>query len=74
MTKPTDQDRAMARQARTVGIVIAATAVLWLGGQALGGKLGWDVRYVFLFDLAALAAFFWALFVTMQMWRKRRGS
>ncbi|MEP3296248.1 MAG: DUF5337 family protein, partial [Pseudoruegeria sp.] len=29
---------------------------------------------VFLFDLAALAAFFWALVVTYQIWRHRQNN
>jgi Family of unknown function (DUF5337) len=49
------------------------TMIGWMGAQWLGGQMGWDVRYAFLFDLAALAAFFWALVVTYQIWRKRRG-
>ena len=60
------------RQSRLVGTVIIATMVLWMGGQWLGGRLGWDVRYVHLMDLAALAGFFWALVVTGQIWRARR--
>ena len=66
------QDRHLAGQARLVAIVIAATAVLWMGGQFLGGTFGWAPRFVFLFDLAALAAFVWALVVTNRIWRARR--
>lgn len=62
----------MARQSRLVGIVIAVTMVLWIGAQWLGAELGWQSRFVFLFDFAALAAFFWALVVTYQIWRARR--
>ncbi|MCB6177386.1 DUF5337 domain-containing protein [Rhodobacter sp. Har01] len=58
---------------RLVAVVIAATMILWMGAQWLGGEMGWPVRYVFLFDLAALAAFFWALVVTYQIWRERQG-
>lgn len=64
----------MAAQARMVALVLAATMILWMGAQWLGGQMGWDTRFVFLFDLAALAAFFWALVVTYQIWRKRRGN
>jgi hypothetical protein len=32
------------------------------------------VRFVFLFDLAAIAALIWALVVTMQIWRARRDN
>ncbi len=68
---PTDAHRA--RQSRLVGIVLAVTMVLWLGVQWLGGELGWDARYAFLFDLAAIAAFVWAMVVTYQIWRGRQG-
>ncbi|NUB43466.1 DUF5337 domain-containing protein [Fertoebacter nigrum] len=75
MTKaPVPQDRQLAAQARMVALVLAATMILWMGAQWLGGQMGWDTRFVFLFDLAALAAFFWALVVTYQIWRKRRGN
>lgn len=63
----------MALQARLVAFVLAGTMLLWMGAQYLGGKMGWDPRYVFLFDFAAIAAFFWALVVTYQIWRSRRG-
>jgi hypothetical protein len=63
---------ALAREARLVAVVIVATMVLWLGAQWLGGRAGWDTRYVFLFDLAALAAFIWALVVTWRIWRRQK--
>lgn len=68
-----DTDRELARQARLVSIVIAATMILWMTAQWTGGKLGLPDHYVFLFDLFALAGFLWALIVTWQIWRKRRG-
>lgn len=71
MTKPAPQDPDAA-QSRRVGLVIVGTVVLWMGAQWLGGEMGWQTRYVFLFDLAALAAFLWALVVTYQLWRRRR--
>ena len=69
-----DQDRATARQARIVAVVVAVTMVLWLAAQWIGGKLGLPARFAFLFDLAALAGFFWALVVSFQIWRKRRDN
>ncbi|MFC2967226.1 DUF5337 family protein [Acidimangrovimonas pyrenivorans] len=66
------QEKAMAAQARLAAIVIAVTMVLWVGLSWIGGKLGWDPRYAFLFDFAALAAFFWALVVVWRVWRKRQ--
>ncbi len=62
-----------ARQARTVALVIAGTMLLWMGAQFVGGEMGWPLKYTFLFDLAALAGFLWALVVTYQIWRKRQG-
>jgi hypothetical protein len=57
-----------------VAVVLVCAMVLWMGAQWLGGAVGLPTRFVFLFDLAALAAFFWALVVTFQLWRKRRDS
>ncbi len=73
MQRPDPKDQRQAVQARTVALVLAGTMVLWMGAQWLGGRMGWDTRYVFLFDFAALAAFLWALVVTYQIWRGRRG-
>jgi len=72
VTRGQDRDAALARQGRIAALVIAVTMVLWLAAQYLGGRLGLPVRFVFLFDLAALAALFWALVVTFQIWRARR--
>lgn len=60
------------RKTRIAAIVIAATMVLWMGAQVLGGQLGLPARYVFLFDFAAIAALVWALIVTYQIWTARR--
>ncbi len=60
-----------ARKARTVAVVLVATMALWIAAQLLGAALGLPARFVFLFDFAALAAFFWALVVTFQLWRAR---
>ena len=74
MKPPTPEQKRLARDARMVGFVIAGTMILWLGAQWLGGKMGWDTRYVFLFDFAALAAFFWALVVTYQIWQRHKAT
>jgi hypothetical protein len=71
--RPDPADLARAARARLVGIVLAGTMVFWMGAQWLGGQLGWETRYVFLIDLAAIAAFVWALVVTYQIWRGRQG-
>ena len=72
MARPDPDDMKRAAQARLVAFVSAGTMILWMGAQWLGGKLGWEARYVFLFDFAAIAAFVWAMVVTYQIWRGRR--
>ncbi len=46
--------------------------VAWMGASFIGGAVGLPTRYAFLFDLAALAAFIWALVNLYQAWRKRQ--
>jgi len=65
-------DRAIARGGRMVALVIAGTMILWMGAQWLGGRLGLDPSYAFLFDLAALAALFWSLVVIARLWRQQK--
>jgi hypothetical protein len=72
-TRPDQADLQRARQVRLVAIVLVTTVVLWMGAQFLGGQLGLEARFVFLFDLLAIAGFVWALVVTYQIWRGRRG-
>jgi len=74
MSSSQDLERALARKGRMVALVIAGTMLLWMLGQWIGSELGLQARFVFLFDLAALAGFFWALVVTYQIWRTRRDN
>ncbi|MEM1076965.1 MAG: DUF5337 family protein [Pseudomonadota bacterium] len=72
--RPDPEEQARVMQARTAAIVVAATMVLWIGANFAGRELGLPVRYVFLFDFAALAAFFWALVVGFRLWRSRQAK
>ena len=69
---PSPEDRNRAGQARLAALVLAVTMVAWMGAQWLGGRLGWQPRYVFLFDMMAMAAFVWTMVVTWRLWRQRR--
>ncbi|HQY45116.1 MAG TPA: DUF5337 family protein [Paracoccaceae bacterium] len=73
---PSAEDLARARQGRLVALVIAWAMILWLGAQWVGGRIGLDPSYAFLFDLAALAALIWSLAVIARLWRhqKRAGK
>ena len=72
-TRPGPADLQRARQVRLVAIVLVAPMVVWMGAEWLGGRIGLATRFVFLFDLAAIAGFVWAMVVTYQIWRGRRG-
>ena len=67
-----EQDRKIARQGRVVSLVIAGAMMFWIAMQWLGPEIGLTARYAVLIDLGVLAAFFWALLVSFQMWRKRQ--
>jgi hypothetical protein len=47
---------------------------IWIAAQWIGPELGLSGRYAILIDLLVLAAFFWALVVTFQIWRKRQSD
>jgi len=67
-----EADKQAARKTRQVAVVIAVTGAGWIGANFAGKLLGLPGRYAVLFDLAALAGFFWALVVIFQIWRARR--
>lgn len=71
---PERSDETIARKARVAGLVIAGSVTIWIVAQWLGPELGVPVRYAFLVDFAALAALFWALVVTYQIWRERQNG
>ena len=73
MTKASPKDMALARQARLAALVMCVAIVVWVILQWIGREYGWDARYAFLFDFAALAAFAWALIVTFRVWRQGKG-
>ena len=74
LARDPELNRRSGHEGRVVAVVIAATALLWLGAQWIGGQMGWASRYVFLIDFLALAGFLWAMIVTYQIWRKRRND
>lgn len=67
-----EAERALSRRARLVASVLVAAMASWLVLQWLGGAMGWPSGLVFALDLAALAAFAWALAATYGIWRRRR--
>lgn len=61
-------------QIRLATIVIVVTMPLWVGFSYLGGKYGFQPRFAFLADFAALAAFAFAIIVVFRVWRQRRAD
>lgn len=59
-------------QIRLAAAVMAGSMVLWMVLQWLGARLGWEARYAFLIDFAAMAALVWSLAVTWRIWRRRQ--
>lgn len=67
-----DKAARFARQMRVVALVIAGATVLWLVLGEIGREYGWPPRLALLFDLAAIAAYAWALINAWVLWRKRQ--
>jgi Family of unknown function (DUF5337) len=70
--RASESEASLARKGRTAGLVIAVTVTIWVLAQWVGPELGLPIRWAFLVDFAALAALFWALVVTYQIWRARQ--
>lgn len=60
------------RTGQRVALIIAVTGVLWVLANLLGANYGWSNRLRALFDLMALAAFGFALWQTITLWRSRQ--
>ncbi|MGG7565934.1 DUF5337 family protein [Rhodovulum sp. DZ06] len=67
----TEKEKAAIRGA---AMVIAIAMASWMGLSFLGGQLGWPVRFAFLIDMLCLAAFVWALWVIIRVWRAGAGK
>lgn len=70
---PDDGSLGRARQVRLAAVVITVAALAWMAAQWAGGTFGWEARFAFLFDFAAIAAFVWALAVAFRVWRQSQG-
>ena len=68
---PSAKDRATATRMKRVALVLLGTMILWILVQDFGSQQGWPPRYALLADLAALAAFVWALVTTWRLWKQR---
>ena len=66
------RDSEEARKGRRIAVLIAAVGLLWILVTAIGDQYGWSQRTRAFFDLAALAGFGAAIWMTYQLWRARQ--
>ncbi len=64
----------LSKKGRIVGLVIAGSMLFWIAAQYIGPRIGLSGRFAILIDLLVLAALFWAMVVTAQIWRKRQAN
>ncbi|MGB1442706.1 MAG: DUF5337 domain-containing protein [Paracoccaceae bacterium] len=64
----------LSKQGRIVALVIAGSMLFWIAAQYIGPRIGLSGRFAILIDLLVLAALFWAMVVTAQIWRKRQAN
>lgn len=69
-----ETEKALAKQGRTVALVIAGSMLIWIVAPWIGPQLGLAGKYMFLIDFAVLAALLWSMIVTYQIWRKRQDT
>mgnify|MGYP003346082945 CR=1 FL=1 len=67
-------EQTVSKQGRIVALVIAGSMLFWIVAQYIGPQIGLSSRFAILIDLLVLAALFWAMVVTAQIWRKRQAN
>ena len=67
-------EQILSKQGRIVALVIAGSMLFWIAAQYIGPRIGLSGRFAILIDLLVLAALFWAMVVTAQIWRKRQAN
>lgn len=73
--KPEDErSRDDAKAVKRVMYVLAGTGVLWIFVTMIGQDYGWSMRVRTVFDLLALLGFALGLWMTYQIWRRRRND
>ena len=68
MTKKTD----FSARGRQLAIFMAVVGLLWILVTEIGREYGWSQHTRLFFDLAALAAFGFGLWLGINLWRDRR--
>ena len=71
MSEPRKPEEKMAMKQASIAIAVAM--LIWLAFNSFGG-FGLPARFVFLVDMLCLAAFAWALWVVIRVWRAGAGT
>ena len=66
-----DPDQTSKKDGQRLALVIAVVGVLWVLANVLGSELGLSNRVRALLDLFVLAAFGWAIWRGIALWRSR---
>ena len=66
-----DNARPPNKDGQRLALIIAGVGVLWVLANVVGAQMGWSNRTRALVDLFVLAAFGWAIWQAVSMWRKR---
>lgn len=67
-----DNDNPTAKTGRMLAKLIAGTGIVYIVVQLVAAQYEWPHRMMALFDLAALAVFGYALWLTIKLWRNSR--
>lgn len=67
-----DKTPDQAQRGRLIAKVLAGTGVVYILVQLIAAQYQWPHRIMALFDLATLAIFGWALWMTWTLWRERQ--
>jgi hypothetical protein len=68
------QNQNVSETGQRIAMVVAGTGVLWICANLAGEFLGLSVRTRAFFDLAALAGFGFALYMTFKLWQARQND
>jgi len=66
------QNQNVSGAGQRIALIVAGTGILWICANVAGEFLGLSIRIRALFDLAALAGFGFALYMTFKLWQARQ--
>ncbi len=72
MTPSLELEQTLARKLRGVAVVITVALVLWLAARWVHSEFGVTPIFTIMLNLVTMAAFFWCIFTSYQIWRLRR--